>query len=539
MSRRNLIQTEKKPVAGFPEDAIDTHSKRVAVGDFLTRIAAGVIREKHMDESISGGSGWSGPKGGSFNINAPGQEILLRSSCVFDTTQGTVELRFTVTLPARGRTVMGQEAYTILITNLPTLVSSALLYRNLKAQDLALHVKKMLDQQTLRSQLATHGLVAFVGNGSILPRQSGAASLPMNSPDIVRFKAPPELEITLLDSSGSSVMGMGVPRGITVLTGGGFHGKSTLLEAIQMSVYDHIPGDGREAIVADPTAFKIRAEDGRSVSNLDISPFISSLPGGKDSARFSSEDASGSTSMAANIQEALELGCKTLLIDEDSSATNLLVRDQRMQALIQAEPITPFVSKARALFEQHGISTVIVVGGCGDYLSVADTVIGMRSYLPHSLTTSARRIVQQYPTSIIQSPDYGALPHRQLSIPKSVLGSKPPAVRGTHFLRLFSAPKNVVANPAESETGIDLSGVEQLVEPGQVRLVAEVLRWLSRDEGSKRSVRDSIDLLDRIFGDGGLDGVVREGHAWGDLVAARRLEVGAAINRLRGCRMSQ
>lgn len=257
--------------------------------DYLTRTAAQFIRMKHMNESLSEGGGWSGPKGGSFNINAPGQEVLDRTSCVFQMAQQTVELRFTVSLPARGRTILGQEAYTILVMNLPDLISSTLLYRNLNAQDISKHVKTVLDQAALRSQLPTKNLIAFVANGSLLPRQSGAASLPMTGPNIVRFQSPLELEVALTDSNGSKVIGMGIPKGITVLSGGGFHGKSTLLEAIQMSIYDHVPGDGREKSVTDPSAFKIRAEDGRSVERLDISPFISKLPGDKDCTQFSSE----------------------------------------------------------------------------------------------------------------------------------------------------------------------------------------------------------------------------------------------------------
>lgn len=241
--------------------------------------------------------------------------------------------------------------------------------------------------------------------------------------------------------------------------------------------------------------------------------------------------------MAANIQEALELGCKTLLIDEDSSATNLLVRDQRMQALIKAEPITPFVSKARALFAHHGVSTLIVVGGCGDYLSIADTVIGMQSYLPNDLTAAAKQVVARYPTAITEAETYGPVPDRKITLPAKLLGSKPPASRGKDYVRLFSQPKNVVNNPAESETGIELFSVEQFVEPGQVRLVTEVLRWVNC-HASNQSVKAIMDRMENVINDKGLDGLHIEGHEVGDLVAARRYELGSALNRLRGCNFS-
>ena len=264
----------------------------------------------------------------------------------------------------------------------------------------------------------------------------------MDRSTAVPFKSPRECEIALEKADRQTVTGMGIPRGISLLTGGGFHGKSTLLEALELGIYDHIPGDGRELVVTDPTAVKIRAEDGRSVCNVDISPFIYNLPGGKDTKRFSTDDASGSTSMATNIQQALEAGCETLLIDEDSSATNLLVRDQRMQALIKKEPITPLISKARALYEDHGVSTIIVIGGLGDWLSVSDNVIAMDSYVPRLITNEAKAVLEQYPGVVRQDDTYGSLPQRP---------------------------------------GMDLSGLDQLVEVGQSRTIATLLQQVANE----------------------------------------------------------
>ena len=101
---------------------------------------------------------------------------------------------------------------------------------------------------------------------------------------------------------------MGIRKGITLIVGGGYHGKSTLLKALEAGVYNHIAGDGREFVITDDTAFKLRAEDGRSITGVDISPFIKNLPNKKDTVHFSTEDASGSTSQAANLMEALESG---------------------------------------------------------------------------------------------------------------------------------------------------------------------------------------------------------------------------------------
>ena len=246
--------------------------------------------------------------------------------------------------------------------------------------------------------------------------------------------------------------------------------------------------------------------------------------------------------MAANIQEALELGSKLLLIDEDSSATNLLVRDQRMQTLIASEPITPFVSKARALYKQHGVSTLIVIGGCGDYLTVADSVICMDQYVPQDLTQRASQVVEQFPTTINIEESYGTIPDRRISIPKSLLGSKPPVARGKDFLKLFPADdmpsvdsSKSVKNPAESEAGIELGAVEQIVEPGQLRFMAEVLRYLAENAGRTGvGLTDLMKEIEKVVGEGGLDAVNVQGHALGDVVVARSLEVGAAVNRLRG-----
>lgn len=359
---------------GFSRDCLKQDIRRNALCDYLTRVAGTVIQSKHLDRNVGNGNGgWSGPKGGAFSINFPGQEILPRTSAMIS-GEDTLELRFTVALPAAGRTILGQQAWQILGINLIDVVKQSLYLSSIDEVQLERHISCAEHQRSLRQQLEQRGLVAFVANGSVLPRASGASQAPMSSSDVIKFQSPKELEVTLTTAQLSACTGMGIPKGVTLLTGGGFHGKSTLLEALELGVYNQVPGDGREAVVTDETAVKIRAEDGRPVSKTDISPYISQLPGGKPTKTFSTEDASGSTSMAANIQEALEAGCKTILIDEDSSATNLLVRDWRMERLIRNEPITPLISKARALWQKHGVSTVIVIGGLGDWLSIADNV---------------------------------------------------------------------------------------------------------------------------------------------------------------------
>lgn len=456
---------------GFPQEYLQTQVRRIALGDYVTRIATAFIRSQHLDQGSSG-SGWSGPKGGAFNINAAGQEVLPRTSAVI-TGEDSIELRFTVALPAAGRSCLGQQAHQILGVHLVKLVTHSLLYSNLDQAALHKHIISVENQHDLRDQLQKNNLIAFIANGSILPRASGASSAPMKS-NVVPFQSPKEHQVTMTLNDGTKVSGMGIPRGITLLTGGGFHGKSTLLEAVELGVYDHIPGDGRELIVSDPAAVKIRAEDGRCVTGVDIGPFIKQLPGGKDTKKFTTDDASGSTSMAANIQEALEAGSTTLLIDEDSSATNLLVRDQRMQRLIRNEPITPLVSKVRALHADHGVSTIMVVGGLGDWLSVADNIISMESYLPRSIKAEAEAVLAEYPIQLQQDAKYGSIPKRsvQLQMP----GDKPPLASNKHFISVKPAVKDPVSDPSAAAEGIDLRGLDQVVEVGQARTVAHCLQ---------------------------------------------------------------
>ncbi|KZF25193.1 hypothetical protein L228DRAFT_217562 [Xylona heveae TC161] len=532
---------------GFPVDVFDNEIRQIALGDYVTRTAAEFIRSRHMDQAVpsgAGAGGWAGPKGGAFNINAPGQEVLPRTSCLVKMQkaqrpppEGTIELRFTVALPARGRTILGHEAHRILAVNLPELIRQTLQWGKQSQQKLLQHVRSVEDQEDMRCQLVQKGLVTFIANGSILPRASGASSMPMRSSSVVPFQSPPDMEVELHRPNGGLIRGMGIQHGITVLSGGGFHGKSTLLEAIELGIYNHIPGDGREGVVTDPTAIKIRAEDGRSVSGVDISPFISGLPGKKNTSCFSSEDASGSTSMASNIQEALELGSKTLLIDEDSSATNLLVRDQRMQALVRNEPITPLVSKVRALYNQHGVSTLIVIGGCGDYLSVADVVLGLSSYKVENLTARAAEVAANYPANIPQHQKYGTISSRKVTLPSSIAIGRPPSSKGRSFIMLPSDAPAGPKNPAAEDPGIDIAALSQLVEPGQAALAAQVVRWAARRPDSTAvatSLFDTLDEMERLVRKGGLDALHSEGWMVGDMVWARRFELGAVIARIRG-----
>jgi predicted ABC-class ATPase len=385
-------------VAAFPRQLYRSHSREVGLRDYLARQFARVAQEI----SCHRGTG----KSGLIAIASLSQEVLERTAVFVNDTQ--VEVRLVVGLPARGRRILGRQAATMLCEDIPKIVTAALLYKFLNATEIQQQVEIVEDADWLRQQLPTKKLVAFVANGSILPRRSGIDPRPLL--DAIPFQSPSSLEIEFDCPNRGLIKGMGIPAGISLIVGGGYHGKSTLLRAIELGVYNHIPGDGREYVVTNFHGVKIRAEDGRSIAGVDISPFINHLPQGRSTTSFSTANASGSTSQAANIIEALEVGAQLLLIDEDTSATNFTIRDRRMQALIAKdfEPITPFIDKVRQLYNDYGISTILVMGGSGDYFDVADRVIGMENYLPQDLTIKAKAIAKQYITGTLP-PEYRCL----------------------------------------------------------------------------------------------------------------------------------
>ncbi len=373
--------------AGFPRDCYCTHSREIALRDYLTRQFDQAARSSCRPQ----GTGNSGL----ITIAQPGPAMLERTSVLVD--DQWIEVRFGVGLPAQGRRIAGERAVKMLGDTLPQVVHT-LLFRALDAAAVQQQIETAEDADWLRNQLTRSGLVAFVADGAILPRRSGVDQHPLT--EAFPFQSPGSLRVEFACPNQGLVTGMGIPAGVTLIVGGGYHGKSTLLRAIAQGIYNHLPGDGRELIVSDSRAVKIRAEDGRSITGVNLSPFINPLPQGQSPTHFSTANASGSTSQAANIIEALEVGTQLLLIDEDTAATNFMIRDRRMQALVSKakEPITPFVDHVGQLFSQQGISTILVMGGSGDYFDVADTVIAMENFQPQEVTGKARAIAKQYPT---------------------------------------------------------------------------------------------------------------------------------------------
>jgi len=526
-------------VAELPDWALSTPGRRVSCGDFLTRAFAADLG-RHGSGRAGGGPQRGGRRGsgksGMVAIEAPRQEVLRRTSVVV-AADGTVEARFVVGLPAQGRRVLGRQAAELLLDDVPETADAALRARRINLDKLRAHLECVEDQQALRAQLSERGLVAFVADGSRLPRASGIDPRPLSG-EVVAFAAPEALAVTLDTPNAGELRGMGVPIGVTLIVGGGYHGKSTLLRAFELGVYDHIPGDGRERVVSRDDAVKIRAEDGRRVERVDISAFINNLPLGRTTTAFCTDSASGSTSQAAAIVEALEVGAGVLLLDEDTSATNFMVRDGRMQALVPAgsEPITPFIDRVRQLYEQHAVSTVVVMGGVGDYFAVADTVVLMATYAPSDVTQRARDIAEQHPAGrVAEAREALAMPSPRFVDARSI-----DATRGRP--RRDGKRRNKTRARGTDELGfgsfsIDLGAVEQLVEPAQTRAIADALIWLARHApDGEIGLAAALDQLQEALNEGGLDAL---GGRSGALALPRRFEVAAALNRLRSLRIKE
>lgn len=495
--------------------------RRIAFCDYLGRqIHQALLNlpSKHRGQGRSGG----------LSLEPFGPEILERTAVVIEGE--TLELRLTVGLPASGRTIQGMEAVSIFFEDLPQVLQQAVFQFPHQGLQVKHFVDAYEDQEWLRNHLAEKGLTAFVPEGAVLPRESGISARPLKM-GTVPFYPPQELTVSYHLPHKGLINGLGLPQGVTLIVGGGFHGKSTLLRALELGVYSHIPGDGREYVVTEATAVKIRAEDGRFVEKVNISPFIRSLPQLKDTVRFSTENASGSTSQAANIMEALEMGARVLLIDEDTSATNFMIRDRRMQELVQKahEPITPFVDKVRQLYRDLGVSTILVMGGSGDYFEEADTVIWMSNYRPFCVTEQAREIAKRFPVHRLPEggETFGEIRPR---LPKKE--SLDPG-RGSREVRIEAKGRETLAY---GDHFVDLSYLEQLMEPAQTRAIGRLIRrYAERFLENASDLKEGLEKTLAEVEEKGLDALMP--YRVGNLARPRLFELAGAINRLRGLKV--
>ncbi|SDK48072.1 ABC-ATPase domain-containing protein [Sediminibacillus albus] len=484
-------------------------------------IARSVAKAINNNTVYSKGSG----KSGLIAIDAPGQEILERSAVVLD--DGYTTICLSVGLPANGRRINGREAEKLFFEAIPAILEKSIY--SISDAEIEASVELADQHQAIRQKMRENGWISFIADGAVLPRESGISNRPMKQ--AVPFESTEENRVSIdIPHQEEPLTGMALKKGIVLIVGGGYHGKSTLLQAVERGVYHHKKGDGREYVLTDPRAVKVRAEDGRQVSTVNIAPFINDLPHKQDTSRFTTENASGSTSQAANVVEALEAGASTILIDEDTSATNFMIRDQRMQELVvnEKEPITPFIDRVEQMRDQLGVSTILVMGGSGDYFEAADQVIMMDRYQPHNVTERARSIAEKYPFSrnLFNQQEFGDLPVRQF-----LNGSLQ-----TNQGKKSKVQAKGLATIIMGRTDIALHYVEQLVDPSQTRMIAEILRhlvqkhWLNKN----RSLTELLDAIELQMDEKGLGSFAPfpEQHP-GDLARPRRFEIAATLNRMR------
>ena len=500
---------------GIPGDLFPGAVARVSYRDYLARrFAHASLAYAHRRR----GTGYSGV----ICIEPPGQAVLDRNSVVF--TDAGVEVRVFVGLPADGRRIDAPLAETMLLDELPGIVAHA--FSGIDPTPVTSHIETTEDAEYLRAWLADRKLVAFLADGAVLPRRSGTSEEPLPEPEAIVFRSPESMRVTAQLPHAGTVTGMGIPCGVTLIVGGGFHGKSTLLHAVETGIYNHLSGDGRERCAADSGTVKVRAYSGRSVSAVDISIFVGDLPGGKDTSRFSTANASGSTSQAASIVEALEMGARVLLMDEDTCAANLMARDARMQQLVQKEdePITVYLERARWLYEERGVSSIIVLGGIGDYFSVADTVIQMTRYEPHDVTSAAKEIAGRSPGSRVVE---GRPPEPR----SSTRYCKPSSIDALNEYGKRSVSAVDRNRIRFGRSMIDLTDAEQIVELSQTRAIAEAIQRCRALGDQPLPLRELVDRCMRVVREKGLDGL--SDRPSGDLSEFRDIELAQALNRSR------
>lgn len=506
--------------ANFPEAFRKDSITRTALADYLIRQFEKQISHYSFQAKGSG-------KSGLLSVSHCGQEVLPRTALKI-TDQGLIA-RFHAGFPANGRTINAPELEKILFQYLPECVKKAFFYSSLSPREVKQAIDLAEDQTAIRRELKARNLIAFVADGSILPRQSGVSQRPMKNS--VPFSSPKSLKVTLNLPHRGELSGMGIPQGITLIVGGGYHGKSTLLNALQLGVYNHIAGDGREYVITDDTAVKLRSEDGRFIKDVDISLFINDLPDKRDTRRFSTEDASGSTSQAAGIVESMEAGSRVFLMDEDTSATNFMVRDAFMQQVIcrEKEPITPFVERAKALHEHAGISTILVAGSSGAFFHIADTILQMDCYQTRDITSSVKELCKEYPPAFQGVPAF-TLPRSQRIFA--------PAKAASGDRREHGRPmKTKVRGKDEFSLGhdsIDLRYVEQIADSEQTASLALILRYgIEHYADGKRSIRQIIELLWKQLEDKGLDFLWGNSYVPCGYAMPRLQEIYACFNRYR------
>lgn len=519
--------------AGFPVEYYKDTLTGTTLCDYLTRQFEKQVSQYSFRAKGSG-------KSGLLTVSHCGQEILSRTAC--EITEKGITARFFVGFPANGRTINATELEKILFDFLPVCIQESFFYSSLNAKELQNYIELAEDQEFIRQTLPAKNLCAFIADGSILPRESGISSRPMKAS--VPFTSPDSLRISINLPHKGKITGMGIPKGITLIVGGGYHGKSTLLNALELGVYNHIPGDGREYVITDATAVKLRSEDGRFIKDVDISMFINDLPNKKDTRCFSTLDASGSTSQAAGIVESMEAGSHLFLLDEDTSATNFMVRDAFMQQVIQREkePITPFLERAEDLYKKAGISTILVAGSSGAFFHIADTIIQMDNYVPKDITASVKKLCSQYPLPAVSVTDF-QLPHSHRIMSRPAESSKRLIhnSRGNHSDSGAAKPERLKTRISGTDgfslgrQEIDLRYTEQLIDAEQTAALGLLLKYaVEHLADGRRTLPEIVQFLWKNLSLHGLSFFTENQKISCGYATPRIQEIYACLNRYRG-----
>ena len=519
--------------AGFPVEYYKDTLTGTTLCDYLTRQFEKQVRQYSFRAKGSG-------KSGLLTVSHCGQEVLSRTAC--EITEKGITARFFVGFPANGRTINATELEKILFDFLPVCIQKSFFYSSLNANELQNYIELAEDQDFIRQTLPDKNLCAFIADGSILPRESGISSRPMKAS--VPFTSPDSLRISINLPHKGKITGMGIPKGITLIVGGGYHGKSTLLNALELGVYNHIPGDGREYVITDATAVKLRSEDGRFIKDVDISMFINDLPNRKDTRCFSTLDASGSTSQAAGIVESIEAGSHLFLLDEDTSATNFMVRDAFMQQVIQREkePITPFLERAEDLYKKAGISTILVAGSSGAFFHIADTIIQMDNYVPKDITASVKKLCCQYPLPSVSVTDF-QLPHSHRIMSRPAESSKRLRhnSRGNHSDSDATRPERLKTRISGTDSfslgkqKIDLRYTEQLIDTEQTAALGLLLKYaVEHLADGRRTLPEIVQFLWKNLSLHGLSFFTENQKISCGYAIPRIQEIYACLNRYRG-----
>ena len=519
--------------AGFPVEYYKDTLTGTTLCDYLTRQFEKQVSQYSFRAKGSG-------KSGLLTVSHCGQEILSRTAC--EITEKGITARFFVGFPANGRTINATELEKILFDFLPVCIQKSFFYSSLNAKELQNYIELAEDQEFIRQTLPAKNLCAFIADGSILPRESGISSRSMKAS--VPFTSPDSLRISINLPHKGKITGMGIPKGITLIVGGGYHGKSTLLNALELGVYNHIPGDGREYVITDATAVKLRSEDGRFIKDVDISMFINDLPNKKDTRCFSTLDASGSTSQAAGIVESMEAGSHLFLLDEDTSATNFMVRDAFMQQVIQREkePITPFLERAEDLYKKAGISTILVAGSSGAFFHIADTIIQMDNYVPKDITASVKKLCSQYPLPAVSVTDF-QLPHSHRIMSRPAESSKHLRhnSRGNHSDSGAAKPERLKTRISGTDgfslgrQEIDLRYTEQLIDAEQTAALGLLLKYaVEHLADGRRTLPEIVQFLWKNLSLHGLSFFTENQKISCGYATPRIQEIYACLNRYRG-----